>query len=175
MSAHSHPQPCCSTDKRLESTAAHSMVCTASAWNGLGLCSSRKIGEGRERGMEGGRKGSRQRRRVVKQLKMRCCPRGECSPFRCSSCRHATTHCELYFEAGVLLVHEGQDKLFCALHANSPQQGSGSVLLSCPVCPVQSVPVSMHCTALREDVAARLAPICFCVSRRSDSTAVLCN
>lgn len=135
MSAHSHPQPCCSTDKRLESTAAHSMACTASAWNGLGLCSSRKIGEGRERGMEGGRKGSRQRRRVVEQLKMRCCSRGECSPFRCSSCRHVTTHCELYFEAGVLLVHEGQDKLFCALHANSPQQGSGSVLLSCPVCP----------------------------------------
>lgn len=36
------------------------------------LCSSRRIGERRERGMEGGRKGSRQRRRALGQLKIRC-------------------------------------------------------------------------------------------------------
>lgn len=45
--------------------------------------------------------------------------------------------------------------------------------LSC--CPDHPVPLSTHCTAPEEDVAAMLAPLGFCVSSWSGSTTVVCN
>lgn len=82
--------------------------------------------------MEEGRRGARERRRVLGELKMRChVVQGEnASPWDEALAGNKTARCELFSKPGVLLVQEWQDKLFCALCAKSPQQRSTSPVLS---------------------------------------------